>query len=60
VTKQVAWDAKITESGDNLTGNATTKVKMSDFDITPPTQGPVLSIDDTVTLEIDVSANKAA
>jgi polyisoprenoid-binding protein YceI len=60
VTKVVAWDAKLKEDGDTLTGSATTKVKMSDFDISPPTQGPVLSIDDTITLEIDVSANKAA
>jgi polyisoprenoid-binding protein YceI len=60
VTKLVAWDGKLKEDGDTLTGSATTKVKMSDFDIDPPTQGPVLSIDDTIMLEIDVSASKAA
>jgi polyisoprenoid-binding protein YceI len=60
VTKLVSWDAKLKEDVDTLTGSATTKVKMSDFDITPPKQGPVLAIDDTVTLEIDVSAKKAA
>jgi polyisoprenoid-binding protein YceI len=59
VTKLVAWDAKLKIDGDTLTGNATTNVKMNDYNIEKPTVGPVLSIEDTVVLEIDVTANKA-
>jgi polyisoprenoid-binding protein YceI len=60
VTKLVAWDATFTIDGDTLTGSATTNFKMSDYNIEPPTVGPVLSIDETVALEIDVTAQKAS
>jgi polyisoprenoid-binding protein YceI len=60
VTKLVAWDANFKIDGDTLTGSATTNFKMSDYNIEPPTVGPVLSIDETVALEIDVTATKAS
>ena len=60
VTKLVAWDANFKIDGDTLSGNATTNFKMTDYNIEPPTVGPVLSIDETVALEIDVTAKKAS
>jgi polyisoprenoid-binding protein YceI len=59
-TKTVAWDATATMNGEELTGSAHTKFAMNDFNIEPPTVGPVLSIDPTIQLEIDLTARKAA
>lgn len=59
VTKLVAWDATVTLNGDTITGSATTAFDMPDFNITPPKVGPVLSLDEHVVLEIDITAIKA-
>jgi polyisoprenoid-binding protein YceI len=59
VTKLVAWDATFKLDGDTLTGSATTNFNMDDYNIEKPTVGPVLSIEDTVVLEVDVTANRA-
>jgi polyisoprenoid-binding protein YceI len=58
-TKLIAWDAKIKMDGDTLTGTASTSFNMADFNITSPKVGPVISIDDTIKLEIDMTAKKA-
>jgi polyisoprenoid-binding protein YceI len=58
-TKLIAWDAKIKMDGDTLTGTASTTFNMADFNITPPKVGPVMSIDETVKLEVDITAQKA-
>ncbi len=60
VTNQVIWEVTATLDGDNLTGAANTSFNMEDYNITPPTVGPVLSIDETVVLEIDLVATKAS
>lgn len=60
VTKQVAWEATVTKTGEDLTGEAKTTFDMSDFNITPPVVGPVLSIEPVVNLEISVGAAPAA
>jgi polyisoprenoid-binding protein YceI len=60
VTKLVAWTATAKLDGDTITGSATTTFEMPDFDITPPKVGPVLSLDETVTLEVDLTATKNA
>jgi polyisoprenoid-binding protein YceI len=60
VTKAVVWDATATRKGDGLTGSAHTTFTMDQFDIEPPTVGPVLSIEPTIQLEIDLTARKAA
>jgi hypothetical protein len=43
-----------------LTGSATTNFKMKDYNIEPPTVGPVLSIEDAIVLEVDVTAKRAS
>jgi polyisoprenoid-binding protein YceI len=58
-TKLVVWDAKVKMDGDTLTGTASTSFNMADFNITPPKVGPVMSIDETVKLEVDITAKKA-
>lgn len=58
-TKLVVWDANIKMDGDTLTGTASTAFKMADFNITPPKVGPVMSIDETVKLVVDITAKKA-
>ncbi|MCC6792977.1 MAG: YceI family protein, partial [Thermomicrobiales bacterium] len=60
VTKLVSWEATVTKDGDKLTGSATTQFEMPDFDIEPPKAGPVVSLDETVVLEIDFTAQSAA
>ena len=60
VTRAVAWQATVTLDGDQLTGSATLPFEMPDFDIEPPRVGAVVSLDETVTLEIDVTAQRVA
>lgn len=60
VTKVVSWTATAKLDGDTLTGTAATTFDMEDFNITPPKVGPVLSIDETVVLEADITAKSAA
>jgi polyisoprenoid-binding protein YceI len=59
VTKLVAWDATVTKNGDTITGTATTNFSMPDFNITPPKVGPVLSLDENVTLKMEITATQA-
>ena len=59
-TKAIAWDATVTLDGDTLTGNATTTFNMDDFNIEEPVVGPVMSVDKNITLEVDITADRAA
>jgi polyisoprenoid-binding protein YceI len=59
-TKLIAWEATIKMDGDTLTGAAATTFNMADFNITSPKVGPVMSIDETIKLEVDITAKKAA
>jgi polyisoprenoid-binding protein YceI len=56
VTKSVSWTATTKLDGDTITGNAWTTFNMADFDIQPPKVGPVISLDETVKLETDITA----
>jgi polyisoprenoid-binding protein YceI len=58
-TRVVAWSATVTKNGDAITGSATTTFDMPEFGITPPKMGPVLSIADSVTLEVDLTTKQA-
>lgn len=60
VTNLVRWEATATLDGDSLIGSASTTFDMADYDIDPPIVGSVLSIDETVTLEVDIVAAKAS
>ena len=58
VTKAIRWEVTATSTGDTITGKASTSFDMADFDIQEPVVGPVLSVDSTIQLEIDVVATK--
>jgi polyisoprenoid-binding protein YceI len=59
-TKLIAWDATVSLDGDTLSGSAKTTFDMADFDIKEPVVGPVMSVDETIQLEVDLSATRAA
>ena len=56
VTKLVAWEAKVTVVDGALTGTAATMFEMPDFGIEPPSVPVVLSLDETIRLEVDFTA----
>ena len=58
-TKLVAWEATVTKDGETITGSAKTSFNMPDFNIEQPIVGPVISVDENVALEIDLTANQA-
>ncbi|MEA2531409.1 MAG: hypothetical protein QOG89_3053, partial [Thermomicrobiales bacterium] len=60
VTKAVSWEATAKLEDDTLTGTAFTTFNMADFDIQPPKVGPVISLDENVKLEVDITAKAAA
>lgn len=60
VTKLVSWETTATLDGDALTGNAVTAFDMPDFAIEAPVVGPVVSIDERIALEIDLTAERAS
>ena len=60
VTKPVTWQVTAQFSDTGVSGNATTNVNISDFGMTPPRAGPVLSIEDGLTLEMVFTANREA
>jgi polyisoprenoid-binding protein YceI len=56
VSKLVAWEAKVTLVDGALTGTAATMFEMPDFGIEPPSVPVVLSLDETIRLEVDLTA----
>lgn len=60
VTKLVAWEADVAMRDGALTGAATTEFAMPDFAIEPPSVPMLLSLDETIRLEIDLTARPAA
>jgi polyisoprenoid-binding protein YceI len=56
VTKLVAWEAKVALTDGALTGTAATMFEMTDFEIEPPSVPVVLSLDETIRLEVDFTA----
>jgi polyisoprenoid-binding protein YceI len=59
VTRPATWQATATFAERDVTGTATTTVLMTDFGMTPPRVGSVVSIEDAVRLELDVRATVA-
>jgi polyisoprenoid-binding protein YceI len=57
VTKTVSWDAEITRDGDTLSGTASHTFMIEDYEMEKPIVGPVVSIEDEVTLTIEVTAS---
>jgi len=60
VTQPMAWTVTASKDGNTMTGTAKTQFDMADFDITKPIVGSVLSIEDTIQLEIDLVATNSA
>lgn len=60
VTKTMAWTVTASRDGDTLSGSAKTEFDMADFNIEKPIVGSVLSIEDTIQLEIDLVATNSA
>lgn len=58
VTKLVAWEATVRWDGETLKGTAWTQFDMPDFNITPPKVGPVVGLDETVRLEVEITARQ--
>ena len=60
VTKPVTWQVTAQFGPGDVSGDATTSVKISDFGMSPPKAGPVLSIEDGLTLELAFTAARQA
>ncbi len=56
VTKAATWQVTAQFADTTISGSATTGVKLTDFGMTPPRVGPVLSIEDALTLELAFTA----
>lgn len=56
VTQQVEWAAEFTRDGESLTGTASYTFLIEEYDMEKPIVGPVVSIDDEVTLNINLTA----
>jgi len=59
VMKPVTWDVTAQVQGNDLTGQATTTFKFGDFNLTQPRVPVVLSIEDNIKLELDVTLQRA-
>lgn len=53
VTRPVIWDVTATIEGDRLVGQAQMEITFADFNLTKPRVPVVLSVEDTIRLEID-------
>ena len=60
VTRAVAWQASVTREGETLTGSAAMTFEMADFAIEQPRAQIVVSLDETVRLEVDLTAIQTA
>ena len=56
VTREVTWESTASLADDILTGTASVEVEMGDFDIETPSVGFVLGIDETVKLDLAITA----
>lgn len=60
VTQPMAWTVTAARDGSTMTGTANSEFNVADFDIEKPIVGPVLSIEDTIKLQIDLVAVNSA
>lgn len=59
VTRSETWTVSATLSRQSITGTASTHFAMTDFNITPPQIGPVLSVQNNVKLDITVQMTRS-
>jgi polyisoprenoid-binding protein YceI len=60
VTRPATWDATARFDEEGAVVNAVTRVAITDFEMTPPQVGPVLSIEDEAGLELDLRLEREA
>ena len=60
VTKPLTWDVTAQVQGNEVTSQATTTFKFEDFNLTQPRVPVVLSIEDNIKLELDVTLQRAS
>ena len=60
VEKEVTWEVKARREGDIMTALATINILYADFGITPPNIGGFVSVEDNVTLQMDIVATLAS
>ena len=58
VTREVVWDVTGKLEGDVLTGQAATSFTFEDFNLTQPRVSMVLSVEDTIRLEMDFTMQR--
>ena len=56
--KEVTWDVTATREGSALNGTATTAFTFGDFGMTPPSARSVLSVADSIRLEVALAATQ--
>lgn len=59
-THQMTWDVTATFTSDGCQGTATAPLKLSDFGLTPPKAGPVISVDDAGSIALKFQAVRSA
>jgi polyisoprenoid-binding protein YceI len=59
VTKEVTWNVVATFGNDSVNGRATTTVDFATFNLTKPSLARLLSVDDTINLEIEFRTQRA-
>ncbi len=60
VTRPATWDVMAQFDEEGATVNAITSAAITDFEMTPPQVGPVLSIEDEAGLELDLRLEREA
>lgn len=59
VTRQVEWEVTGSVQGDEMRGQATTSFTFEDFNLRQPRVPVVLSVEDTIRLEVDITMQRA-
>lgn len=60
VSRPSVWEANVSINGQDLSGTATTQVRITEFQMQIPRAGPVLSVEDGVTIEVDLRGRLAS
>jgi polyisoprenoid-binding protein YceI len=60
VTKEVTWNVVATFGNDQVAGRATTSLTFEQFEMTKPSIGRLMSVDDKIDLEIEFRSTRSA
>ena len=59
VTRPVQWDVQAQFTPEDVSGTATTRVKITDFGMQTPRTATVLSVEDELRLELEFRARRS-